>query len=253
MSERDKLRREHVKNLDALEATVFVHLYRSLIDWLNRVLDRVLTPFRMFHVKPDPAAVWGLVKEWEQVADHLTSDHLVDVVRHGWEFSGRGHPYVSGNSFTQAQLARTHNLLMRIPDEVYQLIFAEISDGANAGESVGEIAERIDRVLSNTASERWFNRARTIARTETIRAYNAGALGSGLRAQELEQVPMMKEWLATEDSRTRPSHREADGQQRLLLEPFRVGGSSLMFPVDPLAQPEEVINCRCTMLIKESR
>lgn len=253
MAERDEVRRRQAEQIEALEHGVFEHLYQSLVKWLGRVLERVLTPFRMFHVKPDPTAVWALTGEWQKIADHIAYDHLAAVADSGGSDTSHGRDRVSGNSFVQAQLARTHNLLMRVPDDVYNLVFAEISDGVNAGESNREISERVEKVLSDTGSETWRNRAMTIARTETIRAYNAGAMGSGLRAQELEQAPMIKEWLSTEDSRTRLEHREADGQKRLLLEPFQVGDSLLMFPADPLGDPDQVIQCRCTMLIKEAR
>ena len=247
MSSRDELRRRHAEEVDALEATVFSHLYQSLVQWLKKVLDKILVPFDLFGVKPDANAVWSAVPEWEAVADHMAYDHLGQVADRGGNGVG-----VSGNSFVQAQLARTRNLLARVPNDVYNMVFAEISEGVNAGEPNEDIAARVQRVLETSGSELWRNRAMTIARTETIRAYNAGAIGSAFRAQDAEQIPMVKEWLATEDQKTRASHRLADGQERLLMEPFQVGGSFLMFPEDPMGQPEEVINCRCTMIVKEA-
>ena len=58
-------------------------------------------------------------------------------------------------------------------------------------------------------------------------------------------------WLATSDSRTRPTHRAAEGQRVPVGQPFIVGGAELRFPGDPSGPPQEVIQCRCTMLLVE--
>lgn len=54
------------------------------------------------------------------------------------------------------------------------------------------------------------------------------------------------------DDRTRESHVLANGQVRPMLAPFDVGGSSLMFPGDPTGPAQEVIQCRCTILIHDA-
>lgn len=88
-------------------------------------------------------------------------------------------------------------------------------------------------------------RAMTIARTETMRASNAGAL----RLFE-EWGADGKEWAAHLDHRVRDSHRAADGQVQPAGQPFTVGGARLMYPLDSsLGAPlGEIINCRCTVL-----
>lgn len=91
-----------------------------------------------------------------------------------------------------------------------------------------------------------WRRARTTARTETIAAANAGTL-EGWRQSE---VVIGKEWCCAGGKRSRSSHKKADGQRRKIDEPFIVGGYELMHPGDNSlgAGPEEVCNCRCTML-----
>jgi uncharacterized protein YoaH (UPF0181 family) len=51
------------------------------------------------------------------------------------------------------------------------------------------------------------------------------------------------------DTRTRMSHRVADGQRQPVFMPFGVGGTLMMHPGDPEAPPAETVNCRCTMLM----
>lgn len=100
-----------------------------------------------------------------------------------------------------------------------------------------EAVKRIDRVQSG-----WQNRATTIARTESVGAWNVGALEAGLA-----EDAGVKRWLATPGPRTRTSHLFADGQCVPVREPFRVGGASMMAPGDPTAPAAEVINCRAVL------
>jgi len=94
-------------------------------------------------------------------------------------------------------------------------------------------------------------RTERIARTETIRASNAGS-----RELFQEWGVQKHEWLSTKDDRTRTydntdgkyDHLEADGQVVNIDEPFTVSGESLMFPGDPAGDPGNTINCRCTII-----
>lgn len=84
-------------------------------------------------------------------------------------------------------------------------------------------------------------RAKMIVRTETVRAANFAQLV----AADDKDFEMEKQWIATEDARTRVthSHQGVDGQRRDLYEPYSNG---CMFPGDPNASAKETVNCRCT-------
>ncbi|MDD5517841.1 MAG: phage minor head protein [Candidatus Omnitrophica bacterium] len=86
-------------------------------------------------------------------------------------------------------------------------------------------------------------RTENIARSESIRASNAGS-------HELYRENKVKqhEWLSTNDDRTRPEHAEANGQVRDIDEPFNVGGEKLLYPGDPAGSPGNTCQCRCTDL-----
>lgn len=219
----------------------------ALRRWLARVLDAVMAPWRLFRLPPDPAGVWTTQPQWNAEVDRLIGA-LEDVARQAWEATTDTH-FVSGDSFLQAQLAMTRNLLVRIPDETYNLVFAELSDAANNGEDMYHTAQRVQRVLEVSGSELWPRRAETIAITETNRAGNAASLAAGFQTQQILGERMFKKWRDSSDRRVRPSHREADGQHVPLSDPFVVGGSPLMFPGDPAGPPQEVIMCRCSLLV----
>lgn len=88
------------------------------------------------------------------------------------------------------------------------------------------------------------SRAITIARTEVNAASNRGSL-EGARQSKI--VGLKKEWLATLDSRTRPTHRSANNQIVGLEESFTVGGQKMQYPGDPAGGSKETIRCRCTL------
>ncbi|UQS95156.1 capsid maturation protease [Pseudanabaena phage Pam4] len=149
-------------------------------------------------------------------------------------------------------LATVDNRLAGIPDETFHLYRVELAAGRAAQESIPQLAARVDALLNDT--ERWRNRAVTIARTEVIGANNAGGYASAsASAALLGAAPgeVVKEWLATTDDRTRETHLEVDGAQVLGMDtPFTVGGSLLQFAGDPAGDAAEVINCRCTVLYR---
>lgn len=106
-----------------------------------------------------------------------------------------------------------------------------------AGES--ELARNIRRAFGGLSRAR----SLTIARTETHGAMNNA---SGAAADDLGATT--KEWVAIEDTRTRETHMQADGQTVPISGKFNVGGAALRFPGDPSAgAPQETINCRCAM------
>lgn len=131
---------------------------------------------------------------------------------------------------------------MDIPEDLRwnrQKLTSEIAQGILTGDSIPDIATR----LSNVAN---MNRSAAIrnARTYTTAAQNKGRLDSYDRAREMG-IELEKEWLATLDTRTRSSHALMDGERVDYDKPFSNG---CMYPGDPSGDPEEIYNCRCTMI-----
>lgn len=124
-------------------------------------------------------------------------------------------------------------------------------DGRISASTLDDLTERYrDRLLRS--------RAETIARTEGMRAVNTGVRAAWEQAfsdnPSLDPKLARRYWIATDDERTRDSHREipelnSDGVG--LDEPFRLpDGGSIMFPHDPDAPASETINCRCTVYVR---
>lgn len=117
-----------------------------------------------------------------------------------------------------------------------------LNEAVNEGWTVPQTTEAI-RDYVNVHSKA---QATQLARTDLIGITNAGSISSARVV--FPGGGITKQWLATEDERTRPTHVEADGQQRPLDQPFTVGGFPLDFPGDPAGPDAEVCNCRCTII-----
>lgn len=121
-------------------------------------------------------------------------------------------------------------------------ITKQVTSGILQGESIGKIANRLQK---NIPAMNRDSAIRT-ARTAVTGAQNAGRMDSYAAAEEMG-IELEKEWRATMDGRTRHSHRRLDGERIGRGETFSNG---LRFPGDPLGRPAEVYNCRCTLIAR---
>lgn len=110
------------------------------------------------------------------------------------------------------------------------------------GEPIPKIANRLAKAVGDS------NKVGAIrnARTMTTGAENAGRVDSYKRADE-KGIKIKQMWIATLDERTRQSHRDLDGQS---VEPGETFSNGCEYPGDPKGAPEEVYNCRCTLVAK---
>lgn len=223
----------------------------ALRRWLGQVGLAVMAPWRRYQMQPDPSGVFQAQGTWGSEVETIMTE-IGKIAMGAWS-EATDVPPVSRHAFLVSQLAQTQNFLVRIPDEVYNLVFAEITDAVNGGANNEQVAGRVDQVLEYSGSERWPGRARTIAQTEVTRAYGAGTIAAGIEQSRVTGRMLQKRWDSERDSRVRLSHRDVDGQVRDLAMPFYVDGFPLMFPGDPMGPPETVINCRCDLVIMNER
>lgn len=135
--------------------------------------------------------------------------------------------------------------LISAPNLVTRSILIEASRravniGLSRGWGIDEITEEIRKGSAGAVS---VARARRIARTETIRASNVGAMA----AADASGLSLWKEWIATMDDRVRETHLSADAQTVRKDERFHVGGHPCRFPADSMLPASESVNCRCTV------
>lgn len=116
-----------------------------------------------------------------------------------------------------------------------------VQKGNEEGWTVDLIADTLKTIFLDRFSKK---RAKRIARTEVNSASNYGSF-AGAQQTGLE---LKKIWIATNDKRTRPSHKKAGRHAPVgMNEKFTVGKSKMLYPGDPDGRPEEIINCRCAI------
>jgi hypothetical protein len=167
-------------------------VWAELSGWLVETARAVLRGGQ----RPNVDAVWARVPAWREAVDLIVSGEIRKAL--GLAFRkvlGAAYPWDQRVRMT-AYLGEVRNRLVRVPDEVFDLVAHQVATGVNLGEGIPELRARIDNVLSTTGSERWSNRATVIARTEAIGALNAGrAEAFRAVAEEDPDQPMERIWL----------------------------------------------------------
>ena len=135
-------------------------------------------------------------------------------------------------ALTQSKLINETNkeIIRRVTRQLVEQGFSEVEIGAKIRSYQDDI---------NVA------RSQMIARTEV---HMVAEETQAAIVEELPLPPMIKEWNASLDRRTRKDHRRADGQQRDKDGLFDVGGEKMKYPGDRSGGPAQICNCRCTTL-----
>lgn len=107
------------------------------------------------------------------------------------------------------------------------------------GKSIPKIAKDFYAVMGSNKKSAVRN-----ARTAVTSAQNGGRQRGFEQAHD-NGIKFKKEWLSAHDGRVRDSHAHLDGVKVEYNKKFPNG---LMYPADPSGRPEEVYNCRCTLI-----
>jgi uncharacterized protein with gpF-like domain len=225
-------------------------LYRAVLALLDRWAKRLREAVFGARRSVDPVGVMS-TQQW---FDHEIDDVVEVEIREIFDFAAHDLSDEDPDALARVRehLAGAQNRLARVPDTVYANVRGATMKATTEGWSIDELADRVDAILAEAGAERWRNRARVIARTEAIGAYNAGTYSGFLSYAKQLGGEWEKVWLATHDHRTRFTHaREtgADGQRVGLHEMFKVGDALMPYPGWPGGPPEEVIQCRCSILL----
>jgi hypothetical protein len=146
-----------------------------------------------------------------------------------------------------ALLRKSEIKLIRMTDTTERLIRESIQRGTDQGFGIDKIA----KFVRGEMDEMTWQRARTIAQTEVIGASNQAAFEGANSAG----IDYKKFWSNSGLEGIRESHIFAQewSYDRDGIDPddlFDMGnGTFMLHPGDPNAPPEEVINCRCTLIV----
>lgn len=142
---------------------------------------------------------------------------------------------------------KLQDLVPDMNDATTEIMLRSFQKAIKEGKTPAERALLVQEVSAQAATgeEGPFSmqRAVRVARTMSTAAANGGKV-EGWKQSE---VVTGKKWRSAGGSRTRKTHRKANGQVKPLDEPFEVGKCKLMYPGDPSGEAKEIVNCRCTM------
>lgn len=156
----------------------------------------------------------------------------IEVLR-ARDASGRKAQLTARGLESFAQVSNTHT----------DRIISEIAKAQKEGEAIGRVMERVANLLGTPDQLR--GKAEAIARTETLTAVSIGQKAA--LDDAVEVIPGMKKaWLTAGDGRVRDSHAALDGDVVGAKEKFANGLSN---PRDVNGDADQVINCRCSLLI----
>lgn len=144
------------------------------------------------------------------------------------------------------------NALDRVSIDITDTVKEKIRQEILKGTQNGWGTDKIVRNIKEDDFPKWM--AKRIVRTEMNKAANIGAM---VAAADLN-IKVDKEWMSTEDNRTRRiprnqyDHLHMNGIQVGFDERFVVPSTksvdAMLFPGDPQASVGNIVNCRCTVV-----
>lgn len=194
--------------------------------------------------------------QFSTISEYLAKSYESGFVGAMYDIHGQGVPLIF--PIYQDQVVQAVTLDTKLSKPLYNKLGEDvnllkkrvannISRGIAQGQSYSDIAKNIAvGMVGNYARMNGgaLYNAMRITRTEAHRISQQAAYDALKKAKD-NGADVVKQWDATLDKRTRPSHARVDGEIRELDEPFSNG---LMKPGDPRGRAAEVINCRCQLL-----
>lgn len=173
---------------------------------------------------------------WRRRTGEVLRPFVEKVWRHGGA-SITGSFDLDEPDVSRALADRIEELAGQVTATTEQVLRSQIlAHGVAEGESIPELRARIQQVFTNLGDYR----ATMIARTETVGGYNAASFLAALDAGATR-----KTWLATDDARTRRTHKAASGKSAPMNKRFELTQSR--WPADPTAPAAQSIQCRCAL------
>ena len=214
-----------------------------LIELVTAVVKRLYRRYFARWTSQPPSRLQQALDEWVEVFTADTwAEHVYDTAVDELEDS-----YAHGDP-PRLQRLRLDTLLRL--DAPIRRIRDRIASWRRRGQRIPD--EVWETAGDDTA---WRTGAEERARWLVVSTFNRATVDAGHQLAEAGEVAA-KTWLCTHDARVRPTHLLADKQSVPLDGLFEVGGAQLRYPGDPTGPPQEVRNCRCTILLhteEESR
>lgn len=188
----------------------------------------------------DPFAYTTVMRRWREAIQTLYTDHLPTLER--WEVDPAQVEQLLTDSGLPAHLFEDVQVIL---DNAAAEAWAEAKTKRALYKLLIPKQKSSKKIPATQRETRDEYRARI--RSTAIETINQNLQRATARRIQ-EQGLSWKKWVAHHDDRTRPAHREADGQTVPATDTFTVGGFRMRYPKDPSAPLHLTINCRCIMV-----
>lgn len=154
----------------------------------------------------------------------------IDILRNRKKFKREG-------DLEEKVLDRFYGFDETRTEQIMQLI----EDGYQDGQSLPQIAKDIEKLYGENYSDQAF----TITRTEVLSAVSAGIKNY---QEDLKTIftEVQKQWISVGDTHVRDSHQAYEDEG--IVDADHKWGDYLSVPREYGGPPEEVINCRCSVV-----
>jgi SPP1 gp7 family putative phage head morphogenesis protein len=247
---------DHEKEVIDELKKVYEQAQKDIEEKIKRLMADELTQSKIYQIEYQKALrgqIGAILenlnsKSYESIHDYLKDSYEDAFIGNMYDLQGQGIPLII--PINQEQVVKAIQLDSKLSGTLYEAM------GVNVKDLKKRIASEVSRGISNGFSYRdmarnlnnamgiGLNKSIRIARTEAHRVSQQSTMDAMRQAKD-KGADVVKQWDATLDAKTRPSHQKVDGEIKELDEPF---GNGLMFPGDPHGSAGEVINCRCVAL-----
>lgn len=230
-------RARHAQSVDRLEAGLARELRRYFREAQGRILARLPENERkdfagdLYESSEEIAEVVGLlVRHYTRVYGSRAPEALREIGVDPATFQITD-PRVQ--AFIERHAYENGTRIVGTAADKLRVLLAE---RAASGETLQSLADDITDLFGEMRR----SHALTIARTETIRSYNAASVDAWAESGVVRRIA----WLTAKDDAVRESHAAIDGEE---IELGGIFSNGCQFPGDPAGAAEETINCRCTV------
>ena len=190
-------------------------------------------------------------KNYQLIDDYLKDSYITAHIGTLFDLQGQGVPLIL--PLDQEQMISAITLNSKLSEPLYNSlgydvehlkinVVSEISRGIAQRLSYAEMARNLS---AKTRLSK--NRTLNIARTEGHRIQQEATYNLQARAIK-KGAKIFKQWDSTLDRKTRPTHRELDGQIIGVNDYFHSsGGGKALYP-GGFGDPKEDCNCRCCLV-----
>lgn len=247
-----------IKQLEKEYKTALNEVNKKLENYTLRIENNI-DDLSAFHQMKYQIAVKKQINEslnalqsnnYKTINDYLNGCYENSYIGTFYNLQKQGVPLII--PFDKADTVRAVTLNSKISEGLYKHL------GIDTDKLKKDIATEVTRGI--TTGETWINTAQRLEQRGAIPLHNAVRIArtEGHRIQINSNMDAMKkakekganivkQWDATLDGNTRPTHRQLDGQTAEIDKPFKYSGGEVYAP-SQFGDPAQDCNCRCCLL-----